>query len=111
MSKTCLKKTAFKTSKRRKPKGKYVCDWCYTKFPTQIEMGWTQLGKVKLCTPCGKLHVDSVLKRGSTDPTILEDMGKRIEKCPGLLKEMDKLLKEKEDNNHGGFSLTIIKKL
>ena len=90
-----------------KPKGKYVCDWCYNKFKTENDMGYTSLGKTKLCNPCGTLYVDIVINSKTQDEKIKMSIRDRISLCPGFKNEITKT-QRKGENNYG-ISLTIYK--
>lgn len=91
--------------RKRRPKGEFVCDWCWAKFPTQEKMGFTCLGNIHLCNPCGNLHVDMVIYKNDADRR--EDIQTRMKACPGLQKQIKEL--NKRQPRVSPFSLTIIK--
>ena len=93
---------------KRKPKGEFVCDWCYTDYKTRNKFGWNQIGRTKLCESCGKLYFDMIEKQKTTDEAVIIAIQKRIAECPGLVKEQQKLVREHEQKS--SFSLMIIKR-
>lgn len=111
MSTRKARKKAHSKPPKRKPKGDYVCNWCWTKFKTQEDIGYNTLGgpDKRLCVPCGQLYVDMVLNKNKPEKS--KEIQERMKNKPGLDKFICDEIEKRTTEVHTfpDFRMTIFK--
>lgn len=71
---------------RCKPKGKFVCDWCWKRFSTETAMNMQHLGSSTLCGPCMEFYKDMIMSNIEKKEELKKDLWLKAFKMPGINK-------------------------